>query len=164
MPTPDNTPESELQPKALGWPPAKSFPPIHAEARIGYAFGGALFEGGHFHPYAFIGFGVGRVTASVNVNVCDKLDTSGKTMTTSAGKDGNNQKDRATTVDAYQIEGLNFAPFGIGTTYGITDNFGIGAELKVMVMFPTVGVVFSPRSAPSSRSSARDEADHTPRW
>jgi opacity protein-like surface antigen len=148
MPTPDNTPESELQTAGLGWQPAKSFPPIHAEARIGYALGGTIFEGGHFHPYVYAGFGVGRVTASVNVNVCDKLDSSGKTVTASAGKDCNNHKDRATTVDAYQIEGLNFAPFGIGTTYGITENFGIAAELKVMVMFPTVGVVFSPTIGP----------------
>jgi hypothetical protein len=130
---------------------AKSFLPFHAEGRVSYYFGGSLYEGGKFRPFAFVGGGLAQVNAGVPVSVCDRLDRDGRTP--APASDYNCPEGAPTGVgrdlDAYQITGLNFIGFGGGATYGITKNFGIAAEVKVMLMLPTFGVVFSPSLGPA---------------
>ncbi|HVY46027.1 MAG TPA: hypothetical protein VHB21_09115 [Minicystis sp.] len=150
MPSPDNAPQGRAGPTGLNWAPVSGFPPIHAEGRLTYSLGGALFEGGKAHPYFFVGGGVARVTTSVQVQVCDQLTEGGEFVPTPSKvcRGGGSRNSRPVTLDAYQIEGLNFVAVGAGTNYGITDNFGIAAELKIMFMVPTFGVVFSPTLGP----------------
>jgi hypothetical protein len=149
IPNPDNVPQ-HLAVTKLGWNPVSAFPPIHAEGRLTYSFGGALYEGGKAHPYVFIGGGAARVGASVAVKVCDQLSEKGDFNAKSTGQCPKNASHpgRELDLDAYQIEGLNFIGPGVGFNYGITDRFGIAAELKVMFMVPTFGIVFSPTLGP----------------
>lgn len=128
---------------------APSFPPIHGEARVWYSFLGPLFEHRKARPYGFLGFGVGKASAAVPVQVCDKYARSGETFI-DPGDDNCDRSIPATRrdLDAYQISGLNFVSLGGGVVYGLTPNFGITGELKVMFMLPTFGVVFSPTIGP----------------
>lgn len=125
------------------------FPPIHFEARGYFAFGGSMFEQGKIRPYAFVGGGAGKVSASVPVTVCDSLEKDGTTDVLD-GDDSCSRTVEATPrpLDAYQISGLGFISAGGGATYGITPNFGINAELKIMFMVPTFAVVVAPSVGP----------------
>ncbi|MEO5729986.1 MAG: hypothetical protein ABI134_23155, partial [Byssovorax sp.] len=123
--------------------PANSFLGFHAEVRAAYHFFGA-YEVKKLRPYAFVGGGLAQVNASVPVEVCGapsgatggaRFCDKGKTIP-------------STTVDAYQITGLNFIEFGGGTTFGITPTFGVAAELKFMIMLPTSGFVIAPTFGP----------------
>ena len=122
--------------------PANSFLAFHGEARATYHFLG-FFEARKLRPYAFIGGGLAQVNASVPVKVCDS--TKGATGTKFCNKE---KTVVDTTVDAYQITGLNFIGFGAGTTFGITPTFGVAAELKIMLMVPTSGFVIAPTFGP----------------
>ncbi len=149
IPNPDNTPLHKSK-DDLGWAPVPGFPPIHAEARLMYSFGGALYEQGKFHPFVFIGGGAGRVGAAVSVKVCDQLSETGNFNPKATGGCPKSAKNpgRELDLDAYQIEGLGFVAPGVGFNYGITDHFGLAAELKVMFMLPTFGIVLSPTLGP----------------
>ena len=61
---------------------------------------------------------------------------------------GNCDEGKIRKLNAYQITGLNFIGFGGGATFGITPNFGIAAELKLMLMVPTFGFVIGPSLGP----------------
>jgi hypothetical protein len=129
---------------------APSFPPIHGEARVWYSIGGSLFEHRKLRPYGFLGFGVGKASASVPVQVCDEFERSGTEFINPS--DDNCDRDGKPAVrrdlDAYQIAGLNFISLGGGVVYGLTPNFGITGELKVMIMLPTSGIIVSPSLGP----------------
>lgn len=134
---------------------AKSFMPIHAELRATYHLGGdGVLEAKKFKPYFFLGGGLAQVNGSVPVDICDQLDAQGN-VETMKSKDCNGAKTingagaRAVTVDAYQITGLNFVGLGAGGVFGLTPTFGIAAEIKVMFMVPTFGVVFAPSLGPA---------------
>jgi hypothetical protein len=124
--------------------PAVGFPPIHGEARLSYFILNSMMEDKKFRPYVFIGGGVGKVSASVPVAVCDKDvkmgEGTGGCMTTPAST--------ARNVDAYQITGLSFLDVGAGTTFGVTPLFGFFVEAKAMFMIPTFGVVIAPAIGP----------------
>ena len=136
-PTPDNVPQ--------GLNGALGFLPLHAEIRAAYHFLGSMMEDKKFRPYVFIApIGFAQVNAAVPVTVCDAVagpNEMGKQCpgaTTSYARD----------LNAYQITGRNFSGFGVGTTFGITPLFGLSAELKMMFMWPTFGVVVSPNIGP----------------
>jgi hypothetical protein len=137
-PSPGNTAIVEKDKRVL---PARAFLPLHLEARVAYHFLGSTLETRKFRPYAFVGGGLAQVNGAVPVQVCDT--TKDVTGTKCAGGVG-----IKTIVDAYQITGLNILDFGGGTTFGITPMFGVSAELKVMLMVPTFGVVFAPTIGP----------------
>lgn len=127
------------------------FPPIHFEARGWFAFGGSMVEAGKIRPYAFAGGGAGKVSASVPVTVCDRRDVNGVDQLDPADADSSCSKTVNATprkLDAYQISGLGFIAVGGGVTYGITPNFGINGEVKLMLMVPTFAVVVAPSVGP----------------
>lgn len=139
-PSPDNVAANGAL--ANGQAPANSFLGFHGELRAAYYFLG-FFEDKKIRPYAFVGGGLAQVNASVPVEVCG----SGKNVTGSKFCD-KAKTTLSTTVDAYQITGLNFIEFGGGATYGITPTFGVAAELKFMIMLPTSGFVIAPNLGP----------------
>ncbi|MCA9624756.1 MAG: hypothetical protein KC731_37290, partial [Myxococcales bacterium] len=129
---------------------AATFPPVHGELRASYFIPSAGgFLDGLLQPYAFIGGGLGRVDAGVPVALCDYVENDGYTPVGGAGDDscpaGTSQRDN---VKAYQISGLGFMDFGLGTIIGFHPMFGVSVEAKFMLMLPTVGFVVSPNIAP----------------
>lgn len=129
---------------------AKDFAPLHLELRATYfLLGDRMVEAGGFRPYLFLSpIGYAQVNASVPVDVCDKRTEDGLPYIGS----GRNRCEQNTRfvggLDAYQITGRNFSGVGAGLTYGITDHVGVSAELKVMLMWPTLGLVFAPTLGP----------------
>ena len=129
---------------------ANSFLPFHGELRATFVLGPSPLEQSKIRPYFFLGGGLAQVNASVPVTVCDHLEKDADPVTDhdeDCGKASTGAA-RKVAVDAYQITGLNFVGLGGGAVYGITPNIGIGAELKVMFMLPTFGVVFAPTIGP----------------
>jgi hypothetical protein len=127
------------------------FPPIHAELRAYYSFLGNTFDAGAVRPYGFLGAGFAKVSASVPVTVCDSLAKNGVDAVDPADADSSCSRTVNAVprkLDAYQISGLNFVSVGAGVTYGITPNFGINGELKVMFMLTTFSVVIAPTVGP----------------
>lgn len=124
--------------------PALGFHPLHAEVRATYHFLG-FFESKKLRPYAFVGGGGAQVNAAVPIKVCD---TGVKAPPTANCSAKSNPRGTIVDVDAYQITGLGFIGLGAGAVYGITPTFGVSAELKVMIMVPTSGFVFSPTFGP----------------
>lgn len=119
-------------------PPGNSFFPAHLEARVSWKFLKPNPDKGDFAPHVFIGGGGAQVNAKVPVTVCDSLE----------GGDPDASCPGQKTVDAYQLAGLTFVTFGGGVTYMFIRNFGISADLKFMVLFPTVGFTISPTVSP----------------
>ena len=127
-------------PELLNYQPAgkaSGFLPLHLEARVAYHFlaKGGYVKGG-IYPFAFLGGGIAQVNASVPVTVCDEA----------TGESGAcpDQKE----LDAYQLSGLGFIGFGGGASYMFLDNIGAQAELKMMIMVPTTGLVVAPSIGP----------------
>jgi hypothetical protein len=141
-PTPDNVAADGFL-KVHHATPANAFLGFHGEARAEYHFLG-FFEKGKLRPYAFVGGGLAQVNAAVPIKVCNADGTGSATSCGIKSKPSAKLVD----VDAYQITGLNFIGFGGGATYGLTANFGIQAELKMMIMVPTSGFVFAPTFGP----------------
>lgn len=128
-----------------------AFPPIHFEARGWFSFAGSMVEAGKIRPYAFLGGGAGKASASVPVTVCDRRAENGVDQLDPADADSSCSKTVNATprkLDAYQISGLGFISAGAGVVYGITPNFGVSGELKLMLMVPTFAVVIAPSVGP----------------
>ncbi|WP_437719964.1 tetratricopeptide repeat protein [Sorangium sp. So ce861] len=129
---------------------ALSFLPLHGELRATYFFlGDRIVEKGGFRPYGFLSpIGLAQVNASVPVDVCDRRTEGGSLQ----DGNGSNRCPADTRfvedLDAYQITGRNFSAAGAGVVYGITENLGVSAELKVMLMWPTLGLVLAPTIGP----------------
>ncbi|WP_206079392.1 hypothetical protein [Polyangium spumosum] len=142
-------PTSEEQPPNGIHPQMVNFPPIHGELRGWYSFMGSQFEQGKVRPYGFLGVGLGKVSASVPVTVCDKLQRNG-TEEIDPADDSCPGSPAAVSrdLDAYQISGLNFISFGAGATYAFTPNFGVTGELKFMYMITTTALVIAPAVGP----------------
>jgi hypothetical protein len=129
--------------------PGNNFLPFHGEIRASY-FLPKMFDD-LFRPYAFVGGGLGAVSAGVELDLCDRMRGSGEDF-----DDSQECKIDKTTVkgakerhiEAYQITGLNFIDFGGGAIFNIDKNWGVNVEAKFMIMLPTTGFVFSPSVAP----------------
>ncbi|MFT3772869.1 MAG: hypothetical protein QM820_46375 [Minicystis sp.] len=135
-PSPDNVPN--------GLNGALGYLPLHAEIRATYHIMGSMMEDKKFRPYVFIApIGFAQVNAAVPVTVCDSVAMMNETAKKCPGGTSYVRE-----LNAYQITGRNFSGLGVGTTFGITPLFGLSAELKVMFMWPTFGVVFSPTIGP----------------
>ena len=132
----------------FGHSQANGFLPFWVEGRVGYNLFGGWIEPMKFKPYAYAGFGVGQVNAGVPVTVCDTKDEDGDNIPSNTSAGGCPDGSVFQNVTAYQITGLNYIPIGIGSTFGITDGFGVKAELRVLFMVPTFGVVFQPQIGP----------------
>ncbi|WP_437283346.1 hypothetical protein WME90_23045 [Sorangium sp. So ce375] len=129
---------------------ALSFLPLHGELRATYFFlGDRIVEKGGFRPYAFVSpIGLAQVNASVPVDVCDRRTEEGDLVRTSGSERCPPNTRHVEDLDAYQITGRNFSALGAGVVYGITSNLGVSAEVKVMLMWPTLGLVFAPTLGP----------------
>ncbi|WP_437766856.1 hypothetical protein WMF27_22355 [Sorangium sp. So ce281] len=129
---------------------ALSFLPLHAELRATYfLLGDRIVEKGGFRPYAFASpIGLAQVNASVPVDVCDRRTEDGDLLRTSSSNRCPANTRYVENLDAYQITGRNFSALGAGVVYGITQNFGVSAEMKVMLMWPTLGLVLAPTVSP----------------
>ncbi len=92
----------------------EDFVPFHAEARAAYWLGADPFGRPGFRPYGFLGAGIGEVDATMPV------------------KDGT-----GATHDAWRQAGLNFVAIGPGVVFAVERGFGISAEGKVQVLFPS---------------------------
>jgi hypothetical protein len=146
-PSPDNADEVAA---AKQFPVARSYLPLHAEGRVAYhLLGDSLLERLQLRPYVFLSIGLAQANGSVRVTVCNPTTEPGA-KTDCSGVTNKMQEAQGvkTTVDAYQIAGLNFFGVGGGTTFGITPNFGVALEVKAMVMFSTVGFVLAPTLGP----------------
>ncbi len=126
-------------------PLASDFLPFHGEVRASYL----VFQEGLVRPYGFVGFGIGQVNAGVNVAVCDMVDEDGGPVPADE-RDGkcDDVGRKVDDVEAYQVTGLNFVPFGGGAIFAITKNWGVNVEAKFMLMLPTFGFVIAPSVAP----------------
>ena len=131
---------------------ATSFIPAHIELRASYYFPGPMgFMDGLIRPYGFVGFGIlGASSAGVPVAVCDYVDDDdGFTPVGGAGDArcpaGTTKRD---DIEAYQITGLNFVGFGLGSTFAFHPMFGVNVEAKIQMMLPDFGVVIAPNVAP----------------
>lgn len=145
-------PGSETGPNSsqvkFGHSQANGFLPFWVEGRVGYNLFGGWVEKRKFKPYGYVGFGVGQVNAGVPVTVCDTVDEEGDPLPSNTSGTGCPEGSVFQNVNAYQITGLNYIPIGLGSTFGITDAFGVKAELRVLFMVPTFGVVFQPQIGP----------------
>jgi hypothetical protein len=133
---------------------ANPFLPVHVELRASYYIGNSMLEPKKVRPYVFIGGGLAQVNASVPVTVCDKAydrssDNVGDPVAAvDIDDDAGCDEGQVRRLDAYQITGLNFIELGGGATFGLTPNFGLSAELKLMFMVPTFGFVVAPSLGP----------------
>jgi len=152
-PSSDTAPPSSAKKNGSKNSQANAFLPLHLEGRVSYH----IPVGDTIRPYVFIGGGVAQVNAAVNVTVCDRLDKKGHlidspdtseepstkcpTKSPSALREG---------LEAYQITGLNFVGVGGGAAFFFDPKIpvGVAAELKVMFMLPTFGVVIAPTVGP----------------
>jgi hypothetical protein len=129
---------------------ASNFLPFHGEIRASYFFPDPKgFMDGLIRPYGFLGGGLGQVNAGVPVAVCDYVDDDGYTPSGGTG-DGRCPAgtQKRENIKAYQITGLNFIDFGIGSIFAFHPMFGLNVEAKFMVMLPTVGFVIAPVISP----------------
>ena len=135
---------------------ANDFMPVHFELQAKYfPLERALPATSLYtpRPYVFAGFGVAQVNGGVAVDVCDTVDASGNAIDpkTASKEDvarcGVGAVKRS-GIEASQITGLNFIPFGIGVLMPVHKNFGINVELKTMFMLPTAGTVLAPFIGP----------------
>lgn len=154
-PSSDKAPSNPA--KKVGHTQARSFLPLHLEARGSY-----MLELGNIHPYGFVGGGLAQVNASVKVSVCDQFDKAGNEIGSGDADDEasstcpkNDTGDFDGSVlrkdlDAYQITGLGFVDAGGGAVIFFDPKMpvGIAAELKVMFMLPTFGIVVAPTVGP----------------
>lgn len=138
-PSPDNKPPAFAN-RAIQ--PANGFVPFHAEARASYFLLGTTLEKATASPYVFLSGGVSEISAGVPVALCAASGGASASKVCPAGS-------VPQSVDAYQISGLNFVGVGAGTTFGFSQSFGVRAELKVMFMVPTFGVVVAPTVGPA---------------
>ena len=147
FPSSDNGP-TEKQRDDYGHSQANPFMPFWIEGRAGYNLFGGWTEKFKFKPYAYVGFGFGQVNAGVPVTVCDTKNDDGTPVPSNKSTKGCPKGSVFENVDAYQITGLDYVPIGLGTTFGITNNIGVKAELRFLFMLPTFGVVFQPTIGP----------------
>lgn len=145
-------PSSDVGPNGtqakFGHSQANGFLPFWIEGRAGYNLFGGWVEPRKFKPFVYVGFGVGQVNAGVPVTVCDTKDKNGDPIPASKATNGCPNGSVFENVDAYQITGLNYIPIGFGSTFGIASGFGVKAELRILFMVPTFGVVFQPTIGP----------------
>jgi len=147
FPSSDTAP-TKTQSNDYGHSQANPFMPFWVEGRAGYNLFGGWTEKMKFKPYAYVGFGFGQVNAGVPVTVCDTKKADGSAVPSNTATKGCPKGSVFENVDAYQITGLDYIPIGLGSTFGITNNIGVKAELRFLFMLPTFGVVFQPTIGP----------------
>ncbi len=96
----------------LGAP--EDFVPLHAEGRAAYWLGNEPLTRPGLRPYFFLGGGVGEIDGKIKV------------------KDGGGAEH-----NAWRQAGLNFVAVGPGLVYAFTEGFGVLAEAKGEVLFPS---------------------------
>jgi hypothetical protein len=128
-----------------------SFLPVHAEARISYWL---LGLSGKLRPYVFIGGGLAQVDAKVPVTVFDCSQGYIDPMPNEAPLDEGRCADRDESVsskrlpqkqlDAWKKLGQGFAEGGGGLVFAIKDELGIQANVNLMYMLGSSGLVIEP--------------------
>jgi hypothetical protein len=121
---------------AIGGGPAEpggpGFIPIHAELRASYWF--LPFELKKIRPYATAGGGLAQIDSSVTTEVVDRCDDP---ATCPVGQVARSR------VTVWKKSGTTFASLGGGAMYPLTNNGGVVAELKGVMLFPSSGVSVS---------------------
>jgi hypothetical protein len=119
---------------AIGGGPAEpdgaAFIPFHAELRGNYWFGTQPFEHKKIRSFVNLGAGLAQVDASVSAEVIDQ----------EIGGAGRVQRSR---VDVWKKTGTLFAALGVGGMYPLTENSGIVAELRAMLLLPSSGTTIA---------------------
>ncbi|MEM9695803.1 MAG: hypothetical protein AAGA56_24885, partial [Myxococcota bacterium] len=130
-------------------PSDPSFLPFHGELRVSYYFPGRDgFAGGLVRPYGFVGFGVAQVDAGVKVGLCDFVDENGAPVAGDGDNGCPDTTDFRGDIDAVQLTGPLMVPFGVGSLFAISDNFGVNVEAKFMAMLSNSGFVIAPNFGP----------------
>lgn len=111
-------------------PEAKSFFPVHAEARFAFHIADRPFETKGVRPFLFLGGGLGDVAAKVTTDVVE--DRGGPT------------EDAGFQLDVYQRGGPFFAGGGVGLQYAPEADYAMNIELGVKQMFPDAATVIVP--------------------
>lgn len=123
---------------AIGGGPAEpngpGFLPIHAEVRGSYWF--APYEVKRFRPYATLGGGLAQVDSSVTTQVVDRCDDPDPNVCAIG-------EVVPSRVTVWKKTGTTFAAIGGGAMYPLSDNGGISAELRGVLLFPSSGMSVS---------------------
>jgi hypothetical protein len=118
---------------AIGGGPAEpegaNFLPFHAEVRGNYWFGTQPFERQGIRSFVNLAAGLAQVDSSVTAQVIDQ-----QVGTT------NIQRSRVTV---WKKTGTIFGALGIGGMYPLTENTGIVAELRAMILLPSSGTTIA---------------------
>lgn len=115
-------------------PGGSGFVPFHAELRGTYWF--APTQLANIRPFAMLGGGLAQVDSSVSTEVVDQ------------GPQGQipvdeNGQPQASRVTVWKKTGTTFAELGGGAMYPLSEDSGISAELKGLILFPSSGVSVS---------------------
>jgi hypothetical protein len=126
-----------------GWRPqgASSFLPLHLEARgdvwpLGHAFREVA-------PYAFLAAGVAQMdTVMERPNDGSAIQEDGTFPAPSSQPDKNDLPYQ--NLDVLHRGGKEFAALGIGSFFALSGSFGLVAELRGSLLFPSVAFAFTP--------------------
>jgi hypothetical protein len=139
----------------FGGPPAVnadgkkiSFLPVHAEARVSYWLLGLNKT---IRPYLFVGGGLAQVDAKVKVTVLDCSQgyvNPSEPVNEDLCADGDLSVDSdrlpEKKLDAWKKLGQGFAEGGGGVVFAIKDQLGIQANVNLMYMLGSSGMVIEP--------------------
>jgi hypothetical protein len=119
-----------------------AFLPVHAELRLSYWISPLSKKG--LRPYVFANGGMAQVDAKVKVKIYDCMqvapnlqDACAAGQTTPGGVP---QKE----IDAWKKLGQGFVGAGGGIVYAVKEQLGIQANVNVMYMLGSSGLVFQP--------------------
>ncbi|MET0411544.1 MAG: hypothetical protein ABW217_09615 [Polyangiaceae bacterium] len=110
-------------------PDGAGFIPFHAELRGNYWFGTQPFEHQKIRSFVNLAAGLAQVDASVSAEVIDQEISSGLVQTSK--------------VDVWKKTGTLFAAIGVGGMYPLSENTGIVAELRAMLLLPSSGTTIA---------------------
>jgi hypothetical protein len=115
---------------AIGGGPARpggaSFLPIHAELRGSYWFGLAPLDRRGLRPYATLGAGLAQVDGSMNAQVLDQNPSDPTDVVSSR-------------VKVWKKTGTSFASVGAGVRYPLGEIGSLTAEIRGLVLAPSMG-------------------------
>lgn len=110
-------------------PDGAAFVPFHAEVRGNYWFGTRPFEHEKIRSFVNVAGGIAQVDASVSAEVIDQEVSSGRVQ--------------RSNVDVWKKTGTLFAAVGVGGMYPLSENTGIVAELRAMLLLPSSGTTIA---------------------
>jgi len=110
-----------------------AFLPFHAELRAAYWFGTTPLGQRGLRPYVHAGGGLAQVDARVVAKVRDDFAVGPPTPDNETGE-----------IDAWKKLGQGFVTLGGGAAFALSPKLALQANLNIMLMLPTTGVVIQP--------------------